>query len=691
MKRFFAVFLAILLLFVEWDEVAIAYVGDVNGQSAIPVYEVDGRGVIDWSAATFNDLRFSGDGGVQSTPEINQAAGVDLSMSWQAGETFSDAMDVSTIQGLGVGELTGTQIGQLANNPIDYKSIALDSVSLYANQTIGNLVDSVPGLKDLNLGAAQPIFNIADTYLRGQAKEFVGKELGSLLKDVPGLKDLKLGDFDLQNFNIGSIPGLADTAIGKLTGWNAEKIGKIPGLGNISIAKLANYATYMPMAIHSDTHSKEEANATFKPVSGGEAVGWNYPCKQKSCAYVELADYRGGGVLATLKGSRWIKGGLEKDGGQMVDGGSGFLKTLSVPPGKEPTGRPLGPDFKIVITDTIQPKGTATYSLFTHVCMEDLGCTPYFIGPIPFLSSHENGPVFMGTPDHTGKSFKLKGGLPKGIQSKISNIIAKYAPQALDMASGLGASGGSGAGLSDCTQKALSVVNPDLSSQAASVVPLIVQGATSAGLTANQTAIALAVAEVKYEFKVDPSRVISEVKTVAQKFANNVGVDYFGAMSALGLPSSAASKAAAYQAALKPCQQSTCSSTGRYIQPTPGVVISEFGMRLHPIYGTWKLHAGQDRGDGTGTPIHAVDCGKVDYIGWDPGGYGSFVDILHGNGLVTRSAHQSQILVKVPGQTVKQGEVIGLVGQSGGVTGPHLHFETRRNGKPENPRNYGFN
>jgi murein DD-endopeptidase MepM/ murein hydrolase activator NlpD len=689
MKRFLAVLLATLLLFVEWGGAAIAYTPSVNSQSAIPVYEVDGVGIIDWSAATFNDLRFSGDGGLQSTPEINQAAGFDLSMSWQAGETFADAMDVGVISSLGIGNLTGQQIADLANNPIDYKSIALDSVSLYANQTIGNLVDSVPGLSSLNVGAAQPIFNVVDGYFKGKAKNYINKGIGDLLKDVPGLKNLKLGDFDLTNLNVGSIPGLADTALGKLTGFDAEKIGKIPGLGNVSISKLANYATYMPMAIHSDSHSKEEANAIFNPVSGGESVGWKYPCKQESCSYVELSDYRGSSLIATLKGARWIKGGEEKVGGQMVPGGSGILATVSVPPGKEPTGRALGPEFKIVLTEVNQSKGTATYSLFTHVCIDTLGCTPYFIGPIPFLTSHENGPVFMGTPDHSGKSFKIKGGLPKGIQSKIGKIVAQYAPQALDAASGLGALGG-GPGLSDCTQKALSVADPDLSSQAASILPSLIQAATGAGLTANQTAIALAVAENK-GFKVDPSGLISEVKTVAQKFANNTAVDYYGAMQALGQPSSLSQKAGAYQAALKPCQQSTCSGTGRFILPTPGAVISEFGMRLHPIYGTWKLHAGQDRGDGTGVPIRAVDCGKVDYIGWDPGGYGHFVDIQHGNGIVTRSAHMSRVNVKVPGQTVKQGEVVGLVGSTGGTTGAHLHFETRRNGQPQNPRIYGIN
>jgi len=114
--------------------------------------------------------------------------------------------------------------------------------------------------------------------------------------------------------------------------------------------------------------------------------------------------------------------------------------------------------------------------------------------------------------------------------------------------------------------------------------------------------------------------------------------------------------------------------------PIHGSVTSEFGPR-------WGgFHPGIDIADPTGTPIHAAKGGQVIFAGWE-GGYGNFVLIDHGGGIVTGYAHQSQIAV-TQGQTVSQGQTIGSVGSTGDSTGPHLHFEVRINGAPQNPRSY---
>ncbi|MHB1487437.1 MAG: murein hydrolase activator EnvC family protein [Acidimicrobiales bacterium] len=116
------------------------------------------------------------------------------------------------------------------------------------------------------------------------------------------------------------------------------------------------------------------------------------------------------------------------------------------------------------------------------------------------------------------------------------------------------------------------------------------------------------------------------------------------------------------------------------IWPVHGPVTSEFGPR-------WGgFHPGIDIADPTGTPIHAARSGQVIYAGWESG-YGNFVLIDHGAGVVTGYAHQTQIAV-VQGQNVSQNEVIGYVGSTGDSTGPHLHFEVRINGSPRNPRDY---
>lgn len=118
------------------------------------------------------------------------------------------------------------------------------------------------------------------------------------------------------------------------------------------------------------------------------------------------------------------------------------------------------------------------------------------------------------------------------------------------------------------------------------------------------------------------------------------------------------------------------------LQPLPKPS-SPFGYRNHPISGGRKLHAGVDYPAPGGTSIHAALSGTIKYSGW-MGGYGNVIDISHGNGLVTRYAHQSKLIAK-KGQSVKAGDVIGKVGSTGGSTGNHLHFEWRVNDKPENP------
>ncbi len=120
--------------------------------------------------------------------------------------------------------------------------------------------------------------------------------------------------------------------------------------------------------------------------------------------------------------------------------------------------------------------------------------------------------------------------------------------------------------------------------------------------------------------------------------------------------------------------------------PISGARISSgFGYRRHPVLGYTKLHTGVDFAAPPGTPIRAAGDGVVIHAGWR-GGYGRTVMIRHPNGYVTLYAHQSRIARGIrKGVRVRQGQVIGYVGASGRVTGPHLHYEVRINKKPVNP------
>lgn len=126
--------------------------------------------------------------------------------------------------------------------------------------------------------------------------------------------------------------------------------------------------------------------------------------------------------------------------------------------------------------------------------------------------------------------------------------------------------------------------------------------------------------------------------------------------------------------------------TGQLAAPVVAPITSNFGWRIHPIYGTRRLHAGTDFGVDEGTPVHAADGGVVVEAGWISG-YGYTVIIDHGNGMSTLYAHNSDVAVS-PGQTVSKGQVVSYSGNTGGSTGPHLHFEVRINGEPTDPMGY---
>ena len=118
---------------------------------------------------------------------------------------------------------------------------------------------------------------------------------------------------------------------------------------------------------------------------------------------------------------------------------------------------------------------------------------------------------------------------------------------------------------------------------------------------------------------------------------------------------------------------------------TPRISSGFTSRRMHPILGLTRAHLATDYAVPSGSPVVAVADGTVVFAGWDSG-YGNIVRIKHSTGLSSGYAHLSQIASGIhAGRAVKQGELVGLVGQTGLATGPHLHFEMAKNGTPINP------
>lgn len=117
-----------------------------------------------------------------------------------------------------------------------------------------------------------------------------------------------------------------------------------------------------------------------------------------------------------------------------------------------------------------------------------------------------------------------------------------------------------------------------------------------------------------------------------------------------------------------------------------GYISSRYGFRIHPVKRVRIFHEGIDLASPNGTPIFASADGVVTFSG-RKGGYGRLVEIRHADGLVTRYGHNSSNLVR-EGDMIRQGQKIATVGSSGTATGPHVHFEVLKNGRPVNPMPY---
>ncbi|MGK7919104.1 MAG: peptidoglycan DD-metalloendopeptidase family protein [Trichodesmium sp.] len=174
----------------------------------------------------------------------------------------------------------------------------------------------------------------------------------------------------------------------------------------------------------------------------------------------------------------------------------------------------------------------------------------------------------------------------------------------------------------------------------------------------------------------EESSLVKTPKTQVQRTNKKLKHKFYGFLTVLGI---------VLVLAINYLQTPYIPNNSDFIRPVKhGVITSEFGNRLHPIYRTMKLHKGIDIGYCNGKPVFASADGTVNIASWISG-YGNFVEINHSKGFQTAYAHMEKFFVH-KNDWVKKGQMIGIVGGTGGVTGPHLHFELLKNENFINPR-----
>jgi hypothetical protein len=354
----------------------------------------------DWSQLTFGTLPpFSTDGAFESSAEINQSLGYDLSRSWQTGQSVETVLKLGDFQTSLYPQLFNLNaIAQISQ--IDLNQVALDALDMVVWQTLDDLVAAIPHLGQLPISQIPPVESLIASVipipqLALRLKETLGTtSLSAVLTEFPDLGQLSLGHLgeQLNQFAITDIPGLANIPLQNLRNWSSSTIAGVPGFANVPFDQMPNPLSGIGAVGRIDMVYGPAETQRQNAISGSTREGFQVPCED-DCAHVELTG------SPTLHGKQWISGQY-----QQVKGGEGFLAMVNG--GKEPTGRhPFGEAFKVAIWDVDETTGTVSTALFFRICQRggfltpNLGCTPYFIGPIPFMSYRETEFMLIGALD----------------------------------------------------------------------------------------------------------------------------------------------------------------------------------------------------------------------------------------------------------------------------------------------------
>ncbi|MEM7553560.1 MAG: hypothetical protein AAF378_05585, partial [Cyanobacteria bacterium P01_A01_bin.84] len=371
--------------------------------NSVPTNDFDGAKVPDWAKINFENMSGVIEDGELVIPRgIVKELGYDPSRIWRAGQKpdeflklgdFGDSFQLQNFSLDEIAEITG----------LDLEQLNLNDFGVMELQDIGSLIEAIPSLKNLSLKDVKPIWDLVKDKVPINPQTTVNQ----LLSEFPDLKNLDFQSLGIDKYGIDSIPGLGEAPIAAFKNWEGINISNIPSLNQIPFDQFPNpidmMAGMIPVA-QADIMFGTDEEKRHNTISGSYKENLFKTAKcNKNCAHMELSG------LPPIKGKAWISGKY-----QIVEGGEGALGAG----GMEPTGiHPFGPAFKVALWNVSEVDGMANLALFFRFCVKApvyLGCTPYIIGPFPFMLVREKDFVFLGL---SNAGFGTSTSTPTGLTS----------------------------------------------------------------------------------------------------------------------------------------------------------------------------------------------------------------------------------------------------------------------------------
>jgi hypothetical protein len=393
-----------------------------------------------WDQVSFSALpAFESAGGLDIPEDATRDLGYNLSRSWQAGDSVLNVLKLGDVQDAFA--LGNFRLGDSVHwGGLDPTTLSLSNFSFLTDETVAELVSQIPAIAGFKISEVRPLYdlitqsipNVAQTLSRMSNFRVWTEQPIAALAQLPEVGNLSLNHLDLSQYSFRQLPGLEAATLSSIRDWKNLHLAEILGLSNVPFSAFFNPGQFLGLiAIHDVTYGGDNAHQesrwtpTQHSITGSYKVGFNHECAQaQGCDYLELSSpisLGSAGDPTRLHGARWIRGGYGA-GRQMVPGGHGVLGTING--GQEPTGRhPFGKAFKVVLTDTDESTGTGKFGLYFRVCHRsafvDLGCTPYFIGPVPWFPTHEKGGVLVGLTEIPPPSGIQEPEIPPEVQEMI--------------------------------------------------------------------------------------------------------------------------------------------------------------------------------------------------------------------------------------------------------------------------------